>query len=169
MGGFEFWHLIIIGLLINVVYALINNPKKVKVLPGNDEASLLSQAELIINAYGKTLEYLGPIPGSSVADEQKLPFPKSQIKSAIIFALRANPDKKRQEILKTGYLFLADFQPGVGIKNIGFELSQADVSALSNSEVVAIANAIGESQNWLAKSSSELALLRQELRTAGVC
>lgn len=169
MGGLEVWHWIVAGLLINIVYILINKPTQVKVLTDNDKAPLLSQAELIINAYGKTLEYLGPVPGSSVADEQKLPFPKAQIKSAIIFAIRANPDKKQQEILKTGYLCLADFQPGVGSKNIGFELLPADVSKLNDSEVLAIANAVGESESWLAKASAELALLRQELQAAGVC
>ena len=169
MGGFEIWHWVIAGILIWIVYLLINRSRQVKLSPANDVTSLLTRAELIINAYGKTLENLGPIPGSSVADEQKLPFPKAQIKSAIIFALRVNPDKKQQEILKTCYLFLADFQPGVGMKNIGFELSPADVSTLSDSEVIAIANAMGESESWLAKSSAELALLQQELRAAVVC
>lgn len=45
----------------------------------------------IVQAYGKILETSAPVPGT-VADASKLPYPKQQIKDAIVAALRSTDD-----------------------------------------------------------------------------
>jgi len=49
------------------------------------------QATEIIQRYGAVLEHAAPAPGC-VADVSKLPFPKSQIKKALLIGLRSTAD-----------------------------------------------------------------------------
>lgn len=128
------------------------------------------EAELIVNAYGKVLEHLGPIPGATVADESKLPFPKEKIKAAILLALKSTSSEQRA-ILKNGFLFLADFQPDVGGQNIGLDLTSFDVNKLDDAALLAMAknisgNADGREQ-WLGLASAERQVLEQQLSAAG--
>ena len=185
-NGFTWKEWIVPGILAYITYRLIKHfrgnkalPLQVKVPSGevkvqvvspDTDSALLSQAELIINAYGKTLEYLAPGHGC-VADEEKLPFSKAKIKAAIVQALRSTQDKHQQAMLKNAYLLLADFQPGVGSRNVGLDLSTIDAQNLSDAEVLALGATIIESAEevkpWLAKASSELIHLVQELQGAG--
>jgi len=161
------WHWVITAVFFYVTYLLVKRRKPAQVLPTSHTASTLAEAELVINAYGKTLEYLAPVSGSSVADELKLPFPKARIKAAILVALHVTPDKDKQELLKVSYLALADFQPQVGSENIGLELAPDRVAKLSDLELLEAANSMSQSSNWLATAATELTQLIDELRDAG--
>lgn len=129
------------------------------------------EAELIVNAYGKVLEYLGPIPGATVADESKLPFPKEKIQAAILMALTSTSDREQRTILKNGFLFLADFQPDVGGQNIGLDITSVDVNKLDDAALLAMAkNISGNSdcrEQWLGRARAERQVLEQQLSAAG--
>jgi hypothetical protein len=59
----------------------------------------------IVQAYGKRLETSAPAPGT-VADVNKLPYTKQQIKEALIAVLRSTDDPQMKEYLKIGYIQL---------------------------------------------------------------
>lgn len=167
------------GVVAYIVYRLIKRPKALKTSPleiktsqvigkvphvnSDIAAALRNQAELIINAYGKTLEYLSPNPGC-VADEDKLPFTKAKIKAAIKVALRSAPDANQRAILEYGYLCLADFQAGVGYQNICLDLHTSEIT-MNNSSILPFSNtvSVGEAKKLLAKADAERILLTEEL------
>jgi len=70
-------------------------------------------ATQIIQEYGAVLQNNSPLPGG-VADISNLPYPKNQIKKALIIGLKTNDDPQMQEMLKTAYIQLTDWQEGVG-------------------------------------------------------
>ena len=113
MNDFSFWYLVAPGLVGCLAYAMFRQGRSVQSRHREVSTSALREAQLIVNAYGKVLEYLGPIPGATVADEDKLPFPKPKIKAAILIALVATTDAQQREFLKVAYLSLADFQARV--------------------------------------------------------
>ncbi len=182
--AFNWMEWIVPGILVYIAYRLVKHLKGVKALPRKVKASrvevkvstaspdidaaLLNQADLIINAYGKTLEYLAPGPGC-VADEEKLPFPKAKIKAAIKMLLHCAPDASQRYLLEFGYLHLADFQPGVGSRNIGLDLSNTDTLKLSDSEMLSLCGTILEStdevKSWLEIAEAERIQLTEELRS----
>ena len=129
------------------------------------------EAELIVNAYGKVLEHLGPISGATVADESKLPFPKEKIKAAILLALKSTSSSEQRAILKNGFIFLADFQPDVCGQNIGLDLTSVDVNKLDDAALLAMAkNISGNSdgrEQWLGRARTERQVLEQQLSAAG--
>ncbi len=123
-----------------------------------------------MNAYGKTIEFLAPPPGG-VADENKLPFPKARIKSSILLMLKqATPEQR--SVLCSGYLMLADFQPGVGDKDTGIDFSTIDASKMNQEELLALANRIAskpESEKRLEEiAGKERAQFEQDMRSLGL-
>lgn len=64
-----------------------------------------TEAEAIINAYGATI-MAKPHP---VADERNLPYSKDKIKEAIRIGIASTTDPKMIDMLKAGYVTLADF------------------------------------------------------------
>jgi hypothetical protein len=70
----------------------------------------------VVGNYGSVIEARAKTP-SFVADESKLPYPKEQIKRAIIEALKINALPQLREHLKTAYLELSMWQKGVGQKD----------------------------------------------------
>ena len=75
-------------------------------------ASMMStaEAEKIIHAYGAAMTSRK----SLYADAAELPYPKATIKMALLIGIAATQDKKARELLKTGYVTLADWQEGIG-------------------------------------------------------
>lgn len=63
------------------------------------------RAEAIINAYGAVMMR----EASTVSDERDLPFTKAEIKEAILFGIAATADPKMIDMLKAGYVTLADY------------------------------------------------------------
>ena len=79
----------------------------------------------IVQKYGRTLEFDAPTPGS-VADLNKLPYPKQKIKEALIQAMKITSDPQIKDHLKIAFISLADWQEGVGGEDIGFDFSKPD-------------------------------------------
>ena len=63
-----------------------------------------------------------------MADKSKLPFPKEKIKAALIIGLKATTDQRMREMLKVGYIQLADWQEGVGETDQGLDLANMDLN-----------------------------------------
>jgi hypothetical protein len=83
----------------------------------NEHLAVLSemtylQARQIVQAYGNTLTNTNI--RSGIADERTLPFPTALIKQAILMVLPFAPSDEMRGSLKSSYLYLADFQPGLG-------------------------------------------------------
>lgn len=110
MQSFSLWHWIIVALIAYFTYLVVRRPRQANTRISDDVNGMSArEAELILNAYGKTLEHLGPIPGSTVADENKLPFPKDKIKAAILFALATAKTDEQKAVLKNGFFRLQTF------------------------------------------------------------
>lgn len=164
MSNISLWHFIIIGSLLYAAYSILR--VLIKALRSTHPPSETRESELVINAYGKTLEYLAPVPGT-IADESKLPFPKPRIKQAILYALKASQQPQQRQVLKAAYLQLADFQQGIDGKNVGLDLSGVDTSCLTQVDLLALANDMASSQNLLAQARAESEQLTAELAAAG--
>ena len=77
------------------------------------------QVATIIESYGTVLEEKAKAP-MFIADESKLPFPKDQIKNAILLALLISKERKVREYLKVAYLELVMWQMGVGDEDVQY-------------------------------------------------
>jgi hypothetical protein len=120
------------------------------------------QARKIVQAYGKTVtEYSGVI-----ADETKLPFPKAVIKQALLMVMPFAPSSDVRNALQSSYMFLADFQPGVGDEAIR-PVPAHRQALLDPEEVAAVAKDLERWLPWLKRSTAEMQQLLQELRDAG--
>jgi len=120
-------------------------------------------ASIIVQGYGKVIETARPAPGT-VADVNKLPYPKEQIKDALIVALRSADNPQEKEYLKTGYILLADWQEGVGESNIGLDLSNIDLNQDPNSLIENVQEKSKVSDYWMKVIQKEGEVLEQELR-----
>jgi len=94
-----------------------------------------NKAQTIIQAYGAiqtaVTDYL-------VVDERRLPFPKGEIKKALIFAIPL-VDRRMCEYLRVGYMQLAMFQP---VREIRMLNLPAKLSSLSDEEIFSNAKKI---------------------------
>jgi len=131
------------------------------------EAQMSQQiAVRIIQEYGAVMEHDSPVPGC-VADVSKLPYAKSRIKEALKIGLRATSDAQMREILKVGYLRLADWQEGVGESDIGLDLAGID----PDTDVMKLAERIiaqGDGyENWGQIVTAEQESLKSELIALG--
>ncbi len=125
------------------------------------------EAEKVIQAYGAYQAESAPVPGT-VADVSQLPYPKAKIKRAILIGLGAVQDIQQKEMLKVGFMLLADFQEGVGEKNIGLDISKpyagkADIDELAQ-QVLKQTEGSGK---WQRVVQEEQEALKNELQKAG--
>lgn len=137
---------------------------------GNDSSSSseLSQEIVgVIQAYGKVLEERS-LSSSIVVDSKHLPFSKEKIKEAIFAALCINKDPAQRKNLATGFIFLADFQDGVGDAFVGLDFGGLNPT---NDNIKELAKTISKQQpafeSWNPIIESEKALLLAELKSAG--
>ncbi len=72
-----------------------------------------AKAEKIFRDFGANLNAAKKA-GFFIGDERDLPHSKKRIKEAILYALRVTKDPKMREELKSAYLSLAGWQPGIG-------------------------------------------------------
>jgi hypothetical protein len=120
------------------------------------------EARKIVQAYGKTVtEYSGVI-----ADESKLPFPKAVIKQAMLMVMPFAPSIEVRKALQSSYMFLADFQPGVGDQVIQ-PLPAHQQAPVDAEQMAAVARHLEKWLPWSRRSSAEMEQLLQELRDAG--
>jgi hypothetical protein len=80
--------------------------------PRRDKSGSLSlqKAQAIVNAYGAALASKT----SRVVDASHLPHPKSRIKAALVVVMQATPEGSMRNLLKAGYVSLANWQDGIG-------------------------------------------------------
>jgi len=125
------------------------------------------EAEKIIQSYGAVLQTEAPQPGC-VADTIKLPFPKEKIKAALIFGLKGTDDQQTKEMLKVGYIQLAEWQEGVGEIDVGLDLSNMDL----NDDPVKLAEQVSAQgsghEKWQPIVKAEQERLKQELVDLGL-
>ena len=126
----------------------------------------IAKRENIIHEYGRVMEENFP---SWVADESKLPYPKQEIKKALISALRDEDDFVMKELLKAGYIQLANWQPNVGEKDEGFDISNIDTG--QDIKLIAkqfVIQTEGVDFQWPKRIAQEREELKRELRELGL-
>ena len=74
----------------------------------------------IVRSYGAFLEHSAPAPGC-VADASKLPFPKAEIRQAMLMAMALTDDEDMRNNLRGAYLWLANWQENVGEADQGID------------------------------------------------
>ena len=121
----------------------------------------------VVQAYGRLLETDAPVDGT-VADTNKLPYPKQKVKEALLAALLTTPDERMREQLKVGYIYLADWQDGVGDANRGFDPSTLDRSKDTKSLSAQVSSAVADAQHWTDAADREREALKKELEELGL-
>ena len=125
------------------------------------------EAEKVIQAYGSYLAVSAPVSGT-VADVSRLPYSKAKIKRAILIGLGAVQDIQQKEMLKIGFMQLANFQEGVGEKNIGLDISNLDVGKADIDELAQqVLNQTEGFDKWKRLVKEEEEVLKSELQKAG--
>jgi hypothetical protein len=104
-------------------------------LKQSDVQRAIDGAFAVIRTMGEFFETNNPGP-LMVADEKKLPFTKEQIRMAVLIALRARPTAQEKELLKYLFLEIANWQPGVGEKDVGPDYSLLDTSKETTPEAL---------------------------------
>jgi hypothetical protein len=127
------------------------------------EPSWTEEAEKIVQKYGEVLQHSSPVAGC-VADQDKLPYPKDVIKTALIKALQNTVDNHQKEVLKIGYLGLANWQSDVGDSNQGIDLTKVD-PMLDPAEFLALHES---SKDWSQIIQNEEMELQAELKELGL-
>ena len=126
----------------------------------SDSSMSVEYATKIAGAYGNILENNAPVPGT-FADTSKLPYPKPIIKQALTLLLKSNTDIQVKDHIKTAYLFLADWQEGIGSTNVGLDLTGMDISADPMQLVEKITSQDNGIEKWQTIANEE----RQQLKT----
>lgn len=128
----------------------------------------LARVERIINDYGRVLEHKVPGPNGMVADESQLPHPKNVIQMAILYMLeRGTLDEEQRGALMTGFISLADFQPGVDSGDTGVDVGSERFLSLPVDEQINSIADNGVGGEWLEKSQTERDALVQQLKREG--
>jgi hypothetical protein len=163
------WALILIALAAYTAFKSVSATMVATRLENRGQTSDSADTDFvsIVQAYGKILETSAPVPGT-VADASKLPYPKQQIKEAIVAALRSTDDPQIREHLKIGYIQLSDWQEGVGETNQGLDVSALDMNQDAESLAKAVFEQSSGSEKWTAMVQKEQEELKRELKTLGL-
>ena len=137
-----------------------------KLFGGENQAEIsFDEAREIVGTYGDVLAS-GPVPGT-VADTAELPYPKDTIKKAILVLLRATKDHAMREHLKSGFVSLADWQPGVGPNRVGLDTTKLDLTSDTAELAKLVVARSDAAKGWLTKVKAEQDSLVTELRDQG--
>ena len=101
-----------------------------------------------------------------ISDANKLPYPKDTIKQALVIALRANAKQQVMDVLKIGYLQLANWQEGVGESDLA--IGAVDYAEDNAEAVRRVTLNFEEVDAWNAILIKERMLLKDDLITLGV-
>lgn len=121
---------------------------------------------VVVADFGECLEKRAPVPGS-VADVRELPYPKEEIKGAILLMLKAINDPKLREPLKFAYVSLGGWQAGVGPKHQGLDITKIDRSKSVFEQATEVAARGEEMEKWQPIIEAEQEALMAELREHG--
>jgi hypothetical protein len=131
------------------------------------EAMPLEEMNKIIQEYGSAMVYKAP-PSGGVADVSSLPYPKSQIKKAIIQALYAVDGPEITTSLKDGYVKLSDWQEDVGEQSIGIDLSKFGMILDTDERVDAYLEQENQIEKWKDQVNDEMESLQDDLEKLGL-
>lgn len=135
----------------------------------HSEQSDRATSQEIVADYGRMLES-APAPIGVVADVDELPYSKEEIKKAILTLLVIIEDLEIQKILCEAYYSLASWQPGVGPKRLGIDLTEynAELGAENLMKISAsFLEAYKEWKMWESVVSKEQDHLLEDLRKLG--
>ena len=105
---------------------------------------------------------MGTLAPGTVADATKLPYPKQQIKNALITGARSTADFQKKEMIKIGYYELANWQEGIGDSNKGFDLSKTDLNQDAKSLAKQVLEESKGTEYWTKIVEKERTVLKQE-------
>lgn len=136
-------------------------------LKREDIRHTLKQAEKIVHEYAASI--LSEISTSrSIIAADRLPYPKKLIKLALILWLHLETDQKQREVLKSGYLGLADWQEGVGNEPVGLDMTKIDLNADPLELAKQVIGPLTVVVKWNAVSGEEMGALKSELQQWGL-
>ena len=121
----------------------------------------------IIQVYGSILENQSPPPGS-VADLSKLPYQKEQIKQALIIGMHSTDDEKMREMMKFGFVELANWQKGVGDKDQGLDISKIDLNDDPGKAIEQFRKQSDDYKKWSSIVEAERESSEKDLRDLGL-
>lgn len=129
-------------------------------------SSAPNSSNVVVAAFGEVLERSDPGP-SAVADVKSLPYPKEEIKRAILAMLMVAADHQTREHLKVAYLSLAHWQNGVGPTVQGITL-QTLTTQMSFDDLIHELGPRGEEfKRWKPILKAETDALIDDLRQLG--
>lgn len=164
------WALIPAALAVYSIVKSVNSTMVVSRLEKIEQSrtqAVTDDVLAIIHAYGETLEFHTPAPGS-VADARKLPYPKQVIKDALIAALRSSPDQQFREHLKIGYLQLSSWQDNVGDDDAGADFLSLDLTQDAKALAAQIVAGADHGEKWTNAARQETEELKHELQQLGL-
>jgi hypothetical protein len=124
------------------------------------------RAAEIAGAYGAVLEYRAPTPGM-VADSSNLPYPKNEIKKAIVTLLNSDVGSEMNEHLRATYILLGNWQEGVGSRTAGVDFTNMDLNVDPRELAMRIVEQGASGDSWVEKANEERQNLLVELRQLG--
>ncbi|MDZ7642018.1 MAG: hypothetical protein U5J62_08365 [Desulfurivibrio sp.] len=95
------------------------------------------RVEEIIQLYGAVMEVNAATTGIA-KDSSTLPFPKQDIKQAIIIGMKLIDDPQMKDMLKIGYIQLADWQDGVNSINNNWTQMVRDEAESLKQELISL-------------------------------
>lgn len=139
-----------------------------RILGGKKQSSAsLEESREIVGGYCSFLEHSAPLSGT-VADVKKLPYSKTKIKEAIVICLKSISDSRTRETIKSAYIWLSNWQEGVGEENLGPDLRKIRNKDPMSIEVQRELEKYGEMENWSPIIEIETKELKAELERLGL-
>lgn len=138
------------------IYAQLSGQRKYRQKTGFEEA----QHKVL--SYARCIEDVAPMPGR-VVDEMRLPYPKAELKEALLICIDNIPDGRLADELRAGYMLLPAFQPGVGECTLGTDLSRIDLEADPLTVAAQIERESEMVRRWKPVIEAELESARQDL------
>ncbi len=133
---------------------------------GGDEAPDDATLE-IMRAYGALMQQQAA-GQAGLGDSEELPCSKEEIKAAIIATMQSTGDSDSREMLKAGYVYLANWQEGFNKAEQEGELPSLD----EEKDPLELADQILEGrpsyEGWQAKVKAEQQVLQKELEQLGL-
>lgn len=123
--------------------------------------------EKIIQDYGAVLEKQAPRPGC-VADEERLPYLKKDIKKALMLGMKVATNNDTIELLKFGYLEIANWQNNVGLNNQGLDMTKIDLNGDPMAAINKFQELREEQGKWTEIVAAEKETLEKELEMVGL-
>lgn len=130
-----------------------------------EPAASKTAPNVIVAEFGELLGTRAPAP-CCVADVDELPYPKKDIRVAILLMLAATRDPKLQEHLANAYVVLARWQVGVGSTHKGLDVSKLDRTKSPKDLAKEVLARDEEMKKWQPMVDAEMKALLDDLQKA---